>query len=405
MPEHAQQTHGGPGNAKNPRSVAVVTTGRADYGILNPVLAALDANPGTLPSVYATGAHLSERHGMTIRGIRSDGWPVAAEIPTEPGLSEPDQECPTPPMAAGLAHAAAGFADAFSERHPDICLLLGDRFETLAAATAAAASGVPIAHIHGGEITLGALDNQFRFAITALANLHCAATDLSRRRLIAMGEPEPSVILTGAPGLDLLTGFEPMDSDAFCREVGLSTAEPFLLVTLHPTTISDADSVEETNHLVNALHTIAMPCLITAANQDDGGDAINAALADACHAHGWTFVQALGPVLYRNAMAHAAVMVGNSSSGIIEAASMALPVVNVGDRQLGRERSGNVIDCGHCDTEITDAVRRALDMRGRGFDNIYGDGRASPRIAEAVATMPLGRTALRKPFEPPGLGA
>lgn len=397
MPQQAPSSDDKPAN---PRRIAAVTTGRADYGILTPVLRALDARPDTAPVIYATGAHLSQRLGRTIDTIRADGWTEIQEIPSEAG----DRDLPT---AAKLARATAGFADAFTNHRPDLCLLLGDRFETLAAATAAAASGVPIAHIHGGEVTLGALDNQFRYAISALANLHCTATDLSRRRLIAMSEPDHTVIHTGAPGLDPLADFKPMPHDAFCQQAGLPNDAPFLLVTLHPTTIADSDPAEHARQLIEALDTTAMPCLVTAANQDAAGQTINAALTDACASRNWPFAKALGPDLYRNAMHHAAAMVGNSSSGIIEAASLNLPVVNIGDRQLGRERSGNVIDCDHDAQHITGAIRRALTLDRTTFTNIYGppDGetQAAPRIAEAVATMPLGPAALRKPFAPPSL--
>ena len=219
MPQQAPSSDDKPAN---PRRIAVVTTGRADYGILSPVLRALDARPDTAPVICATGAHLSQRLGRTIDTIRADGWCEIQEIPSEAD----DRDLPT---AAKIARATAGFVDAFTDHRPDLCLLLGDRFETLAAATAAAASGVPIAHIHGGEVTLGALDNQFRYAITALANLHCTATELSRRRLIAMGEPDHTVIhteanfrervmdLTGGRGADAV--FETVGGDSFMQSL------------------------------------------------------------------------------------------------------------------------------------------------------------------------------------------
>ena len=413
MPDHPSQP---PQNADSPpseavaaagsgidrgtRRIAVVTSGRADYGLLRPVLAALAVQPGTALIVHATGAHLSARHGMTIDRIRTEGWDAIETVETE---THPDR-----PMADKVAAGVAGFAAAFAEHRPDVCVLLGDRFETMSAAVASSTSGVPIAHIHGGEISTGALDNQFRYAITALANLHCVATAKARDRLIAMGESPEAVIRTGAPGLDALAGFEPMPRDAFCREAGLGDDAPFLLVTLHPETIGQADATTQASTLVRALEAVGMPVLTTAANQDPAGNAINAVLEDACARYGWAYSRVLGP-LYLVAMHHAAAMVGNSSSGIIEAASFGLAVVNIGERQGGRERSGNVLDCAHGADAISSTVRGALATDVSGAVNLYAapvDGGpllASERIARAVAAMPLGAAGLRKQFEPPGL--
>ena len=380
----------------------MVTTGRADYGLLIPVLRALERHPGTTPIVYATGAHLSERHGMTIDRVRADGWDQIETVETE---STRDQDMPS-----RIARGVGGFGDAFTSRRgpdaPDVVALLGDRFETLAAAVAASAAGIPIAHIHGGETTTGALDNQFRYAITALANLHCVATKRARDRLIAMGEATETLIHTGAPGLDGIAEQQPMPREDFCREAGLSGDSPFLLVTLHPETIGGSDATAHAGTLVRALESVGMPVLATAANQDPAGNAINAVIEDACARNRWAFSRALGP-LYHHAMRHATAMVGNSSSGIIEAASFGLPVVNIGERQGGRERSGNVVDCAHDAGAIERAIRDALAMECAGIANRYAapsGASAADRIAAAVAAMPLGAASIRKAFDPPGLG-
>ncbi len=390
-----------------PRSLAIVTTGRADYGILVPVLRAADAHPGLAPEVYATGAHLSRAHGHTIDRIEAGAWTIGARVHSEPVDSEggpPGHPDTADDMPRKTARAVVGFAEAFIARRPDVCVLLGDRFETLAAAVAAATAGIPIAHLHGGEITTGAIDNQFRYAITALANLHCVATPLARERLLAMGEAPDTVVRTGAPGLDFVRSFEPAPREAFVRDAGLTGDDPFLLVTLHSTTIATDDPAEHAHALGTALESVGMPCLVTAANQDPGGVEINRVLRDASDRNGWRFVEALGPGLYHQAMNHASAMVGNSSSGIIEAASFGLPVVNIGDRQAGRERSGNVLDCPPEADAIERTIRDALKMDPKGLTNIYGDGDAGERIAAAIAGMPLGAGSLRKPFAPPALG-
>lgn len=378
------------------RRIALITTGRADLGLLLPVFEATTALGTLEPALWLTGAHLTPdgaetEHTVAIPPHAS----IGARVPLPPARTDAD-------MSRAIAIAVAGFTDAIEQSKPDAIVLLGDRFETLAGAVAASACGVPIAHIHGGELTAGAIDNQFRYAITALANLHCVATERARDRLIAMGEAPDAVARTGAPGLDCLAGFEPLGRDEFAREAGLADAGPYLLVTLHATTIDGADPAAQAAQLVGALESIGMPCLVTAANQDPGGDAINSVLQEACARNDWPFTQALGG-LYHHAMQHAKAMVGNSSSGIIEAASFGLPVVNIGDRQAGRERSGNVFDCAHDQASIESAVRGALAVDAAGFTNVYGDGGAGVRIADAIASMPLGPAALRKRFEPPGL--
>ncbi|USN98900.1 MAG: UDP-N-acetylglucosamine 2-epimerase (hydrolyzing) [Phycisphaeraceae bacterium] len=379
-----------------PRCIAVVTTGRADYGLFVPVLEAAAACDALDLSLYVTGAHLAGGHGPSFDRIIADGWPITASVPIPSG-DHPGA------MGEAIAEGVNGFTGALITHEPDAVLVLGDRFETIAAALAASACAVPIAHLHGGEITAGAVDNQFRYAITALANLHLVATERARARLIAMGESRDSVKRTGAPGLDHLTGFKPMPRAEFNASTGMTGEGVFLLVTLHPTTLDDTDPAAQARELLAAFDKTGAPCLITAANQDPGGGAINAVLRAAARDRGWVFADALGPGVYHSAMHHAAAMVGNSSSGIIEAATLGLPVVNIGERQAGRERSGNVIDCGHGADEIGDAIGQALAMGRREYANLYGDGHAGPRIVDALAAMPLGAPFLRKRFEPPGL--
>lgn len=375
------------------RRIAVVTTGRADYGLLIPVMRQAVGNGDLDASFYVTGAHLCPTHGMTVTTIEADGWPIGARV------SMPSGDHPGS-MGEAIGRGVSGFTGAFISREPDAVLVLGDRFETLAAAVAASACGKPIVHLHGGEVSTGAVDNQFRYAVSALAQLHLVATERARARLVAMGEDPARVVRVGAPGLDLIAGFEPLSRIELNQLTGLAGDGPFLLVTLHPTTLDDADPAEQAHALVAALRVVGLPCLVTAANQDPGGNEINTVMRSAS-GDAWVFVEGLGPGLYHSAMAHAATMVGNSSSGIIEAASLGLPVVNIGDRQAGRERSGNVIDCGHGEGEIVAAIGKAIAMGRRGYENVYGDGNAATRIVRALALLDGGT--LRKRFEPPGL--
>lgn len=372
--------------------IAFISTGRADLGLLEPILDACAETNGVDPRLYATGALVNAD------GSPATARPVAATIPILTNAAT---------MGDAIAKGVAGFTSELSNGQPDAVLLLGDRFETLAAAVAAAALGLPIVHLHGGELSAGAADNQFRYAITALAHLHLVATDRARERLIAMGEPEKRVIRVGAPGLDRLASFEPMPRDAFVAEVGLPTSDPFLLVTLHPTTLDPTPPAEHARILLAALDAAGLPCLVTTANQDPGGDAINAVLEPAARDRGWPVHDALGTRLYTNAMHHAAAMVGNSSSGIIEAHTLRLPVVNIGDRQQGRERNASVIDARFDVEAVASAIQRATQLQRSAAvfsdPNIYGDGRTAARVARILADTPLDLALVRKPFEPPAL--
>lgn len=329
--------------------------------------------------IVVTGAHCDPRLGATASEIEAEGFEIARRVPLGDG-----------PMSDQMARDTQGVGEAFRELTPDAALVLGDRYEALAAATAIVAEGGFLAHLHGGEITTGAIDNQFRYAITALAHLHLVATKGARTRLVAMGERPERVIVTGAPGLDGVVA--PLAA-------GHGSSEPFVLVTLHSETLG-GDPEEQARTLIEALDRVGRPCVITGANADPGGETINTVLRDACEQReNWTFEMNLGATRYREAMTRAACMVGNSSSGIIEAASFGLRVVNIGSRQDGRERSGNVADVAWDAEAIATETRRAIDAGRWSGDNVYGDGRASERIVEALATVDL--TDRTKPFSPP----
>lgn len=394
----------------HPRRIAVITVSRADWSPLRSAVAALSASRAADVRLIAAAAHLDPGQGRTADQIERDGFPIAQRIPLPTGEGPGG-------MAQSIGAGVGAFASALLAERADLAVVLGDRYETLAAATAACASGIPLAHIHGGEITEGAIDNQFRYAVTALANLHLVATPRCAERLRLMGEDPGSIVVTGAPGLDRFVQGEPLPAAALATALAPTPAqaslppEPgYLLVTLHPCTLDSEDPSQQARELVAALDASGRPVIITAANADPGGEAINAELRAACAARPrWRFAVNLGADLYRTAIAHAAALVGNSSSGIIEAASFHRPVVNIGDRQRGRERSGNVIDCAPRRDAVAAAIASALSQefaeRARAASNIYGDGHAGERIAAALLAMPIGPGSLRKAFRPPHLPA
>lgn len=379
------------------RRIALVTGGRADYGLVRPIRAALAARAETTPLLVVAAAHLSAAHGGEASLFDAEG--IAADASVDM-LVAGDTPLAT---ARSIGAGVAGFAEAFARLRPDALVLVGDRFEILAAASAALALRLPIAHVHGGEVTQGAYDEQIRHAVTKMSHLHFVAAEPFARRVLAMGEEPWRVTVSGAPGLDNLSSVPPMSRAELAAALGFEASGAPLLVTWHPVTLDRRGGPDGFDALLAVLDGRREPIVFTAPNADDGRRSILARLEAFCarrpnaRVHG-----ALGTRLYFNAMRHAAAMLGNSSSGLIEAPSFALPVVNIGTRQAGRLRAANVVDCAEDRVEIEAALARALDPRFReslsGATNPYGDGQAGARIAAVLASADFGPAMLVKRF-------
>jgi UDP-hydrolysing UDP-N-acetyl-D-glucosamine 2-epimerase len=385
---------GGPQRA---RRVAVVTVGRSDYGIYRPVLRRLTADPAFAVSIVAAAAHLQPELGRTIDFIVNDGFDIAEQVPMPADSDSPEA------IARSSGAGTIGFARAYASLRPDVVLTLGDRFEMHAAVVAAVPLGIPVAHIHGGETTEGAIDELYRHSITKMSHLHFVATDTYARRVVQMGEQPSRVIVSGAPSLDALRSMVFLDRTALETQYGFRLDPPVAVVTFHPETRRQDAAEQQIRELVAALDGFDGTIVITAPNADAGrqliGDRLRAFAAR--RASTW-FVDALGPDAYFSVMTLASVMVGNSSSGIIEAPSFALPVVNIGDRQAGRLRAANVIDVAAERSSIADGIRRALAPSFRaplaGMRNPYGDGHAAERIADTLASVALDHEFMTKRF-------
>lgn len=375
------------------RRIAIVTVGRADYSILRPVWRALQG-AGADVGFWVAGGHLSADQGLTRSTLTDDGAPIWAQVPCTPADDSPAA------VAVATGQATVGFARAAVDTAPDAVVLLGDRYETMAAATAVSALPIPLVHIHGGEVSEGAVDERYRHAVTKLSHLHFAATATAAARLRQLGEEDWRIHVSGAPGIDaLLTADRLAPADAFAA-LGLDYPGPYLLVTLHPETVGDATPAM-TEALATALETLDLPLLVTAANADAGGQAITARLRALCdRLPNARFVTSCGPRLYPSILAGALAVVGNSSSGLIEAPALGKPVVNIGERQAGRERPIHVADCPADAQAVIAAVRAAVARAPQLADapTPYGDGRASQRIAEVLMRTPLDTTLLRKRF-------
>lgn len=382
-----------------PRVIGVVTVARSDWGHLVPVLEALRAAPDVTLRLLVGGAHLSPRFGSTVAAIEAAGWPIAARVEMlEAGDAPRD-------LAVAAARGVAGFADVFARECLDLLVLLGDRLEMLAAATAALPFALPVAHIHGGEITEGAIDEQARHAITKLAHLHFAAAEPYARRILQMGEEPWRVHCVGAPGLDRLAARATLPRAEIAARLGLALRRPTLLVTFHPVTLEHADTARQVDELVAALAGVDGDVVISYPGADTAHRAIvERWTALASSRPGTRLAASLGEDVYASLLREADVMVGNSSSGIIEAGSFALPVVNVGTRQQGRLRGPNVVDVGHRRDEIAAGLARALAPAFRrglaGMRNPYGDGAAAPRIVRVLREVDLGRLPRKRFVDP-----
>jgi len=340
------------------RRICIVTGTRAEYGLLYWLMRSIEQEPELHLQIVATGMHLEQAFGHTVDLIRADGFTVDAEVPMQ--LSSD--------RAADIARSTgiglSGLAGAFDRLAPDVVVLLGDRFETLAAACAAALMRIPIAHIHGGEISEGAVDDALRHAITKLAHLHFVAAEEFRRRVIQLGEAPARVFVVGAPGLDNFVRMQLPDRAALASHVALGLERPFFLITYHPATLGGSEPVSALDELLAALaHFPDTALLFTSANADSGGHAINARLEGfvADHPGRAVLVSSLGQAFYLAALKEAEVVIGNSSSGIIEAPAVNVPTVNIGPRQKGRPRAASIIDCDERRDAIAAAIRRARD--------------------------------------------
>lgn len=371
-------------------TIAVATSTRADWGLLRPIARALSLQPGVDVRIIATNMHLDARYGHTVDEIVADGFDVAAEVPMHAASASGAD------TVRATAECMAGMADAFSRINPDMLLLLGDRYEMLAVATAATVMRIPIVHVAGGEISEGAFDDSIRHAITKLSALHLTATEPYRRRVIQLGENPAMVVNTGAIGVYNLIVEPPLPREELERSIGTRLDERTLLVTLHPATLDDVPVSQRCSALLEALDAFPDSHLIfTYPNNDPDGEVIISMIEEyvARNSHRAVAVPSLGWKRYLSALHYVGAVVGNSSSGIVEVPSMHIPTVDIGIRQQGRLASESVI---HCDADagsIRDAILFALSDEGRELarrsTNPYGRPDTLRVMVDAILNTPL----------------
>jgi UDP-N-acetylglucosamine 2-epimerase (non-hydrolysing)/GDP/UDP-N,N'-diacetylbacillosamine 2-epimerase (hydrolysing) len=377
------------------RRVCVVTGTRAEYGLLFWVLKGLRAEPDLELQLVVTGAHLSPAHGLTYREIEADGFTIQRKVDMQlSGDTVAD-------VTKSLGRATIGFADALAGLQPDLILLTGDRYEMLAAAQAALIARIPAAHIAGGDVTEGAYDDAIRHGITKMSHLHFVTHEAASRRVRQLGEDPARIFNVGNPGLDHLRHLPLLEGEDLVRELGFSFRRHNLLVTYHPETLDQESTASRIAVLLAALERLGkdVGIIFTLPNADTGNQAIRQHIETFVSRHDNACVFAsLGQHRYLSVLNAVDAVVGNSSSGILEAPSLHTPTVNIGDRQKGRPQAASVINCGYVADEIVSAVHRAFELDCRAVTNPYGDGQASEKIVAILKKIDDPQKLIKKHF-------
>ena len=365
------------------RRIAAITVGRSDYGILRPLLVKLRDSSDCELQIIAGGMHFQKRQGNSLDEIINDGFSVAAQVVAP--VSSDDSGG----MSVAFSQGVLGMSAAYERLQPDLVVLLGDRFEMFAAATAAVFARKPLAHLHGGELTLGAVDDVMRHSMTKMSHLHFASTTCHAARIVQMGEEPWRVHVAGALALDNLKNLQLLSALELQQQLGFEFEDKPLVVTYHPPTLENINLEVFVDGFFESLVATNQTIIITAPNADPGGEFLHRKYlelaSDNPKIH---FFENLGTLKYFSLMSCSAAMIGNSSSGMIEAASFGLPVVNIGTRQKGRLEPPNVINSGNSKSEIGMAINEALSEPFRKslqkLVNPYGVGNAAECIAEVL---------------------
>lgn len=377
------------------RKICVISGTRAEYGLLKPVIAAIQKDTKLKLEIVAAGMHLAKEFGSTVNLIKKDGLDIAYKVDMNPEKDSPKA------MAIALGKGVTGMACAFARIRPDIVLVLGDRTEAFAAAIAASYMNIPVAHIHGGDVTRAGVDESVRHAITKLAHIHFPATRESRERILRMGENPKNVFLVGAPGLDSILNTPLTANKNIFRKYNIRKDEPFIILLQHSVTTQVKDAARQIRQTLEAIKRLKIKTIIIYPNSDSGGRAIIKEIEKCKKFEFIDMYKNIPHIEFLSLLKYASVLVGNSSSGIIESGSLKLPVVNIGIRQDGRQRSGNVIDVPHDRDKIFKAMHKALNdknfiKRVKRCVNLYGSGHAGERIARALCSVKIDHGLIQK---------
>lgn len=379
------------------RKICVVTGTRAEYGLLYWLMEGIKKNPELELQVIATGMHLSPEFGLTFQQIEKDGFIIDKKIDMLLSGDTPAA------IAKSIGLGVISFADVFQELKPDILVVLGDRFEILASVQAAMVSRIPIAHIHGGELTEGLIDDSIRHSITKMSQIHFAASEDYKIRIIQMGEQPNRVFNVGTLGIEGIKKTKLLSKEAFNKSIQFNV-DQFFLVTLHPTTLENSTAEQQIQTLLSALDTFKeYKIVFTKTNADTDGRIINAYIENYVQQNKERSIvfDSLGQLRYLSAIYHCAAVIGNSSSGLIEVPALLKPTVNIGDRQRGRIKADSVIDCNFDKQDIIKAINRSIDevflQEIQSMDQVYGEGNTSEQMINILKRIPLD-SILKKKF-------
>lgn len=361
----------------NNSKICIITAARSEYGLLKWVIDGVHHDEKLQLQLVVTGAHLSEEHGYTVQFIEEDGYPIAARVDMH--LASENRTA----IVRSMGHCSIGMADTLADLNPDMVVVLGDRYELLSIVSAAMVLGIPVAHLSGGDVTEGAIDNEVRNAVSMMSSLHFPGVESSAENLKRMLGTDRNIFTAGEPGLESFLRYELMSREELAENIELDVNKPWCLVTLHPETkISIEENVAMAENLFRVMEGLNdVQFVISKANADYGGSQINAFWDEAVakNIEKYKLFISLGQRRYLSFMRQAAGVLGNSSSGIVEAPFMGIPVVNMGDRQKGRHLCKNVIQCGRSYDEILDAVNR-MQAQPKMVDTYYGDGHTAEKV-------------------------
>ena len=384
----------------NKYDFAVVTGTRAEYGLLRPLLLRMkDCNEIDL-HVIVTGSHLSNKFGITKREIQDDGFDNMIEVPI------PMDDDTKKGMAFATGEAIKQFSLLFENYRPDLMVVLGDRFEIFSAVSAAHLMGIKVAHIAGGDVTEGAVDDALRHCITKMSYLHFPGCEEARKRIVQMGESPKRVFNVGEFGVENCLNTKFLNRNDLSESVGFSDInKDYSIVTFHPVTMENNTGLEQLNALITAMDAFpGMSYLITMANADAGGREINNKwIEEGKKRDNWKVVSSLGVIRYLSALKYAKLCIGNSSSGLVEAPSLGIPTINIGDRQKGRIQPDSVINCDNSSSAIINAMKKGLSeewiYKTQHIENPFGDGTSSKKTFEIIMTyLKSNEVALEKSF-------
>ncbi len=380
------------------KTICVFTATRAEYGLLKTIIKTMIADGTFNIKVVATAAHLSPEFGLTYQEIEDDGIRIDRKIETLLSSDTPSA------VSKSMGLTMIGFADYFAETKPNAFMLLGDRYETLAASCAAFNARIPIIHLYGGDTTEGAVDEAYRHSISKMAYLHFTSTEEYRKRVIQLGELPERVFAVGEIGIENAINTRLLSLKELSKSLGIELSNNFALGTFHPVTLENNSSEKQIKAILKALNKHKdMQFIFTKANADTNGRIINKILEDYCEKHEKFYLfSSLGMLRYLSAIKHAKFVIGNSSSGLIEAPSYKIPTINIGDRQKGRLMASSVICCEPTQTDIEKAVEKALSPEFRKIAaktlNPYGDGNTSKKIVKIIKKVFSNPIDLKKKF-------